>query len=104
MSLIEREVAAHTEDEMCPKLFLFSEELAEALEELAVFDGTMTTPTLLLLLLGLPLGLLLWLLTGAVMDGAVEVGYALLEDGDEGVGSLHPESVLDIFGFGFIGM
>ena len=29
---------------------------------------------------------------------------ALLEDGDEGVGSLHPESVLDIFGLGFIGM
>lgn len=54
LGLIEVEMSTDTQDELCPELLLFSEELAEALEKLAILDSTWRV----IGLLSLPRGML----------------------------------------------
>ena len=91
LGIVQREVSAQAEHELHPELLLFCEELAEALEKLAILDSTWRV---------------IWLLALAwwVLDGTVERSDACFEDRYEGVRGLHPQSSLGIFGLPRVGM
>ena len=61
------------------------------MRELSVFDWTMSA-------------LVVWARASAMLDGTIDSRDALLVDGDEGVGSLHPEVGFGIFGLVCVGV